>query len=151
MFPNYVIWLIVCGCAITIEAFTDGLVSIWFAVGAFVTALVSAFVEPGYWIELFVFAAISLAFLGGFLLFRKRYPEHHDNTVLGLDAVVGHYGVIVVPTGPNTVGRVRVDGVDYPATSAKAVLLQSDKVVVKDVDGMRLRVEPIQTETKPEV
>lgn len=73
--PDYVIdyamWLVVCGLAILVESLAVGLVSIWFAVGAFVTAIIGVVFHPGFLSQLVIFSFVSFACLVGFLIFSK--------------------------------------------------------------------------------
>ena len=139
----YIIWLIIIIAALIVEAITMGLTSIWFAPAALITMLLS-FTGVSIWIQITVFIALS----GFMLLF--LYPLAKEKLKIGhvktnYDTVNGKEGV-VLETIDNlqAVGKVKVQGQIWTARSQDdAVIKKDNKVIVREVKGVKLIVEKI--------
>ena len=59
----WIIWAVLLIVFVVIEAATAQLVTIWFAVGALVTVFVAYFCPTLWWLQLLVFAAVSVVAL----------------------------------------------------------------------------------------
>ncbi len=57
--PNSIVWLVVCVLFAVSEAMTAGLVTIWFALGAFVASIVSIFTD-NFLVQLTIFVVVSV-------------------------------------------------------------------------------------------
>ena len=113
------IWLAVIVLAVTIEAVSPQLVSIWFAVGALASLVASMLVWP-LWVQLLLFVGITLLSV---LLTRPLVKKRLDTRTVqtNSDRYVGMQG-IVLQTIDNTqgVGQVKVQGSIWTARSEQA-------------------------------
>ena len=144
MSVDSIVWLAVLIALLGIEASTSNLVTIWFAAGAAVTLVLSLFAHS-LWLQLFVFAAASLAAL---LLTRplvQKIRQKRPAATNG-DRNLGRIAVVLEPIGPELPGRVRLDGVDWSARSRGQSLQPGDRCRVCDIQSTVLIVEP-QPET----
>lgn len=135
------VWLGILAVAVIAEIATTQLVSIWFAIGAlaaFFTAL--AGVEQ-IWIQVVVFVIVSaVAVAVTRPLVRKIVNKKAEPT--NADMVIGQTGIVtekidnLVPSG-----LVKVGGSVWTARSADgSVIEENDKVIIKEISGVKLLV-----------
>ena len=135
-------WAIATAVFVVVELATYGLASIWFALGSLV-ALITAALGGPLWLQIVLFAVVSVVTL---LLTRplamkyvnnKKQPTNADRYI-GAEALVTEEINKVVGTG-----AVSVDGRVWSARTADdSVLPAGTRVVVKEIRGVRLIVEP---------
>ena len=140
-------WLAFIIVLVIIEAATAELVTIWFAGGAVLALILSAFGAP-LWAQTGTFAAVSLLLL---LLTRpliKKYMKKGAGEN-GLDRMIGKQGLVTeqVDNLAGT-GEVQVDGQYWMArTSDNSLTIEKDQVItVRQIHGVRLIVEPAAKE-----
>ncbi len=123
------------------EIITVQLVSIWLAVGAFVTMLVTCFTDSiSFTGQLFLFIFVSSVLLTvTFPLIKKYRRKGYIPTNSELDA--GKQAVVIeeINTAKGT-GRATLDGVDWKAVSDSVIPAESIVRVIS-VDGAKLIVE----------
>lgn len=90
-----------------------------------------------------VAAAGLLVFLGRLAIKAQRAP-----TVTGAEGLVGERGQVLIETGPERAGQVRVHGEIWRATST-AVIPAGARVRVTAVDGLTIGVEPADPNLAP--
>ena len=139
-----VVWLILALACAGVELLTLSFVAVYPAIGALAAALTAA-LGGSVWIQLLVFAAVSVASL---LLTRKpllrlmsRTPQVPSNapTVVGKRAVV----VIAIEEGPGRRGQVRVGTEHWSARSEdERPIAEGATVDVVRIDGVTLVVRP---------
>jgi inner membrane protein len=133
-------WLIAGLVLLLLEIGTPGLfVFISLSLGAFAAA-VSAFLRFPVEIQCMVTVVVSLlAFWVTRMYVAKRVKiEHKTNT----DALIGQQAVVIMPIEPNKVGRVKVQGEDWPAVTQSRFVYQKGTVVnVVAVQGNKLVVD----------
>jgi membrane-bound serine protease (ClpP class) len=102
-----------------------------------IAIVLAVFVLPQPWglVAVAAGAAIDL----GETLFFLRWSQRRRARV-GVETIVGRTGVAVGPVAPN--GQVKVGGELWAARSALAIERDS-AVVVREVDGLTLVVEPV--------
>ena len=137
-----IVWAVATAVFVVVELATYGLASIWFALGSLV-ALVAAALGAPLWLQIVLFAVVSVVTL---LLTRplakkyvnnKKQPTNADRYI-GAEALVTEEINKVVGTG-----AVNVDGRVWSARTADdSVLPAGTRVVVKEIRGVRLIVEP---------
>jgi len=142
-----VVWIILALVFAGAELLTLSFVALYAAVGA-VAAAITAGAGGDVWLQLLVFAVVSVAAL---LLTRKpllrlmsRTPQVPSNapTVVGKRAVV----VIAVEEGPGQRGQVRVGTEHWSARSEdERAIDQGVTVDVVRIDGVTLVVRPSGT------
>ncbi len=135
------IWLALFVIAAAFEFATLDFVSIWFAIAAipsFILSLIS--VDP--MIQVFVFVGIAL-FL---LLFTRPLMLKHLKTneiKTNVDSMVGTTGVVIARITPDTIGRVRVRSTEWSAIAKESIDVD-EHVRVLDIEGVKLIVEKIE-------
>ena len=72
----------------------------------------------------------------------SRRGEHKAPVTNGSPLTIGKQGVVLVDIEPGTLGRVRVDGLDWQAR-AEAPLPKGERCKVVAVDGAILIVVPV--------
>lgn len=132
------IWLIVFLVLLFIEIVTVNLVSIWFAIGALVSFIISIFID-NITIELTAFVAVSvLTLLLTKGLVNKIKNKNIEKT--NLDRVIGKIGIVTMTITKLEPGEVKVDGKKWSAISNKKINVGS-KVEILSIDGVKLLVK----------
>ena len=136
------IWLVVAAIAAVIEAFSFGMITAWFVVGALV-AFGIAFAGGPLWLQLVAFLVVSIAclvLLRPLILKMRARGEEHESTPVGSVAVV-------VEDIDASVLRGRVETPDHMTWAAVAsdnsVIEAGAKVRVVDKRSIKLVVERI--------
>ena len=141
MNPESLIWLGVMIAAIIFEAITVQLVSVWFAAGALVTAVVTLFTHIDIWAQILIFAAVSLLFM--FIarpIIKKRLNEQKQPT--NADMVIGKTAA-VTETIDNIrgTGSIKINGTVWTALSEDGSVIQEGSLVtIKQIKGVKLIV-----------
>ena len=137
------LWMVVFLGLVFLELATINLVSIWFAIGALVSFIVSLYVED-ITVQIAVFVAVSAVSL---LLTKKivkklrtREPEKTN-----LDRVIGKIGIVTEEITKLEPGEVKVDGKKWSAISSKKIKVGS-KVEILSIDGVKLNVKEVKEE-----
>jgi membrane protein implicated in regulation of membrane protease activity len=143
-------WGILFVLAVVVEIASQQLVSIWAAAGALVALIAALFGAP-VWLQAVLFlVATSLLLLLTRPLVRKftNFTTHDTNLRLDL----GKHGLVVQTIDPKKgTGRVRVDDIDWIALSEpNLVIPEGEMVTVQAINGTKLFVVPMQTQTEPE-
>ncbi|HNX16108.1 MAG TPA: NfeD family protein [Bacilli bacterium] len=141
----WIIWLSVFVLAIIVEALTADLVSVWFAIGAIVTLIISFIPGVAWWIELIVFIVISgLMLLCLRPLTNKLLKRNIINS--NIDEIAGKKGVMVKGYDELNRGEVKINDVVWTAINAdeSEPIPEGAKVVVVAVNGNKLIVRPIK-------
>ncbi len=123
-----VLWIIGFVLCLILEAATSAFVSIWFAVGA-VGGFAASLCGASVWVQLFVFVAVSALFLGFTRpLVRKLLPRKFTptNSELSLGRTAEVIEDIDNVTGQ---GRIRLDGVDWSASSEDGTVIKKGESV----------------------
>ena len=115
-----IFWITALVLFLVVEAVTVGLASVWFAVGAL--------------------AALICACMNALLRGVKAVPVH--GAVLETD-----HGAALIFGESGTTGCVRIDGVDWTARSTvdERVIGEGAQVVIREIQGVKLIVEPKNT------
>lgn len=137
------LWMVVFLGLVFLELATINLVSIWFAIGALVSFIVSLYVE-NVTVQIAVFVVVSAVSL---LLTKKivkklrtREPEKTN-----LDRVIGKIGIVTEEITKLEPGEVKVDGKKWSAISSKKIKVGS-KVEILSIDGVKLNVKEVKEE-----
>lgn len=121
-----------------IEISTVNLVSIWFAIGALVSCIVSLFTDSLY-IQIFAFILTSVIILLVTKPFVKKVRKRKVQPT-NLDRIVGDIGIVTEDIIPHEKGEIKVDGKRWTAVSEKKLLVGT-KVKVLKIDGVKAVVE----------
>lgn len=141
-FSMTAVWLVAMIVLLIIEGIVPGLVSIWFAIGAF-AAMISAILGAPLWLQVLWFFAVSILTLCLTRPFAKKYvnsratPTNAD-MLIGKECVVTEAIDNVLGTGAVTVGgkvwTARTEEPDGKAETGKVM------IVVK-IEGVKLIVK----------
>ena len=139
---NVIVWAGLTVLFVIVELATYGLASIWFALGSLV-GLVAAALGGPIWLQIVLFAVVSAATL---LLTRPLAQKYVNSRTqaTNADRVIGAKALVTEEINELAgTGSVRVDGKLWTARSADdSVLPAGTRVVVKEIRGVRLIVEP---------
>lgn len=133
-----VIWLVLVILFAIIEGATVGLVSIWFAIGAVASLVVSCFV-PILWVQIAVFIAVSILALLVTRPIAKKYLNAKF-TPTNADSNVGRKGKVIERITPDFPGRITLDGVDWTARSTETLEVDALCKVIQ-ISGATLTVK----------
>lgn len=138
-----IFWLVLLIIAIVVEVLTMGLTTIWFAGGALV-AILAAMLRFPIWLQIILFAGVSLA-----LLFFTRPVAvkyfNRDRIKTNVESMVGRQAVV---TGEidniQGIGQVTLGGQEWSArsTDEKVRIPVGSVVNVVSVSGVKLIVRP---------
>ncbi|MCM1507068.1 MAG: NfeD family protein [Ruminococcus flavefaciens] len=137
---NILIWATAVVVFVVLEIMTVQLVSVWLAVGAFVTMLATYFMKDlSFAVQLAVFIIVSAVLLAvTFPLMKKFRKKEYVPTNAELNA--GKKAVVIEEINTRTgTGRVTLNGVDWKAVSDEIIPAESI-VTVKSVQGAKLIV-----------
>lgn len=134
-------WLIIFIFLIFVEIATVNLVSIWFAIGAIASCILSIYVD-NLIIQLGCFVITSTICL---ILTKSIISKikNHKITPTNLDRVIGDIGIVTEDIGEFNNGEVKVDGKTWTATS-KETLKVGTKVKIVSINGVKLNVKSIK-------
>lgn len=136
-------WLILFVILIFVELSTVNMVSIWFALGALITALLSLVVED-ITIQIIVFTLSSVLFFFLTKPFVNKLTKG-KKVPTNLDRVIGKVGLVTEDITKLEPGEVKVDGKRWSAISTKKIL-KGSKVEILSIDGVKLHVKEIKEE-----
>ena len=131
-------WLAFIVLAVIAEAATAALVSVWFIPGAIVALILSLFKVP-LWVQIVVFAVISVLLLVFTRKFVKRFLKGKGQPT-NADAVIGQKAVVTERVSNiEETGAVKVMGKEWSARSENEEIFEvGDVVTVKEISGVKL-------------
>lgn len=143
------IWLAAIAAFGVAELMTEGLISVWFAVGS-LGALLVAIAGRSLTVQLVVFAVVSAVALAIALPMVKDWAARHQSVPTNLDRVLGKMGKVTeVIDNEIASGAVYVDGKTWTARSAEGVIIpQGAKVRIARMEGVKLIVETEKEEAE---
>jgi len=137
------IWL---GVAIVLgifEAHTTQLVSVWFAIAAFISAIL-AIVGLPWWLQLAAFIVLSVALLIATKPLVRRFISSRPKAKLNLDRIIGQTALILSDVGNGIVGQAKVGGQVWSAVAAGNEVFPKDShAEVVSIDGVKLVLKNI--------
>lgn len=143
MIPATLFWALAIVFFAAIEGVSVSLTSIWFAVGALVSLLVSFFVDD-LWAQIWVFLIVSfLCLLALKPLVRKYFsPQSHKPT--NVDSLIGKEAVVKEEIcNLESRGLVKVMGQDWTARSQSGEDVPAGTVVIVErIEGVKVFVTP---------
>ena len=87
------IWIAVLALSLIVEAFTDQLISIWFAPGAIVATIMDFFKAPLY-LQVLVFLVISILGIAVLRRLITKYLKPNASARTNIDAIIGEKCVV---------------------------------------------------------
>lgn len=139
------IWFGIAVFMAIIEGATYQLVSIWFVIGAITAAVVSIFVPDNIWLQVLLFAVVSLIALLVTRPFVKKVT-HTKKLPTNADRYIGMQGFVKTDIDNSEgVGQVNINGSVWSAKSENgSVIKEGTKVTVKKISGAKLIVAPVE-------
>ena len=135
------LWLALVVLFLIVEAITAGLTTIWFAGGAFVSAIAS-YLGAGIVLQILLFLIVSLLLVIftrplALKIMNKGITNTNVNSLIGRKAVVTRRVSNLEGTG-----QVKINDVDWSARTAEDDLVIPEKtvVVIDEVKGVKLIV-----------
>lgn len=123
------IWLAVFLLAILIEAISQDLVAVWFALGALIALILSGFQDITWYVELIVFAFVSLFVMVLIRPFTKKIL-HNSIRYTNIDEMVGKRVGVLKEINKYEPGEVKINGIVYSASLLEEVY---DPIKVGDI------------------
>ena len=146
------IWLALMVVFLIVEASCPiHLVSIWFAAGSLVAAVVSM-LHGQVWLQILLFAVVSGGLLACLWPFVKKFLRPHL-TRTNVDSVIGTEGYVTdAIDNLSATGQVKLGGMYWTARSEDGALIEAGTLVqVARIEGVKVFVSPVKTEVKEEV
>ena len=139
-----IVWLCLCVVFVIIEFATQGITTIWFAGGS-VLGLFAAALDASLLVQIILFLVVSVVLLiftrpALAKIFNGRLEKTNIETLMGVVAVVSED-----IDNLKSVGTVLVNGMEWSARSISdsVVCRKDEKVVVKNIEGVKLIVEKV--------
>ena len=141
----WIIWLIIFIAMLVVEASSPALVSIWFAVGALITLIISFIPGVPYWVEIIVFVAISASTLLALRPMFKRFLKR-DIYKSNVDSMEGKRGFVVEEISELNPGSIKIGDIKWSAIplNKDETLHVNDVVVVVSINGNKLTVKKVE-------
>ena len=135
-------WSIMGVILVVLEMLTVSFFAIFLAFAAFITAILSFFVNNIY-IQIAVFSAISiLSTLFGKPFFKKYFKVNVSKKASNIDAFTCKIGVVTKEIQEYHIGQVKVDGSIWSAVSLDGKDIPiGTKIEVETIDGVKLIVK----------
>lgn len=142
----YVLWISLAVIFLAVEFGTVALISIWFVGGA-LAALLAVSLGAPLWLQVLIFALVSLVLLIAVRPFLRKFVEPHK-VKTNVDALVGKQAIVVEPIDNlQDSGAVKLDGKIWTARSADGADIPVGAVVCIDsIEGVKAIVRPDQAQ-----
>lgn len=144
--PMVVVWLVVAVVFAALEAFTQGLTSIWFAGGAVAAACTAVFTDS-FLIQFIIGLAVSilLLYFTRPLAVRKF---NRDVVRTNIGAIIGQTGILQDDLVPGMQGTVKADNKLWTAVLAAGedAASKDEPVEIVAVEGVKLIVRRMSSE-----
>lgn len=129
------------------EVFTMGFFLVCFGIGAVVAALLAVLGVGVIW-QLVAFVAVSVVALAFLRPLAVRMTNHVANPG-GIDRVIGKQAVVLEAIDPHAAtGRVRIEREEWRADTYGPAIPKGALVVVMEVTGTRVMVQPVSAITQ---
>lgn len=141
----WIVWLALLVVMIIVEAMGPALVSIWFAVGALVSLIVSFIPGVAWWVEVIIFVVVSTIALLAIRPISKKYFKR--NTIKSnVDSLVGKKGLLCEEISPFSSGACKINDVLWTAVSVddKETIAKDSVVEVVAIQGNKLVVKKVE-------
>lgn len=141
----WIIWLSLFVIMIIIEASGPALVTIWFALGALISLIISFIPGVTWWIELIIFVVISTVAL---LALRPIFKKYLKRNVIktNMDSFVGKKGYVIEDITFLKPGAVKIGDVSWTAipVNEKETIHENDVIEVVAISGNKIIVKKVE-------
>ena len=144
-----ILWVVLMVVFLVVEAACPfHLVSIWFAAGSLVAAIVAA-LGGQLWLQILLFVVISCGLLACLWPFVKKVLNP-KRTATNIDAVIGSEGYVTVAVDNlNAEGKIKLNGMEWTARSTDGKKIPVGTLVKVDrIEGVKAIVSPVTEEAK---
>lgn len=143
------VWVVLMVVFLIVEAACPiHLVSVWFAAGALVAAVVSL-LGGALWLQILLFGVVSVAMLLALWPLVKKFlnPRH---TATNVDSVIGSQGYVTATVDNMTAaGQVKLGGMVWSARSTTGETLPEGTLIKADrVEGVKVFVSVVEITAK---
>ncbi len=141
----WIVWLALFLLMMVIEASGPALVSIWFAVGALVSLIISFIPEVAWWIEVIVFVVVSVAALLAIRPIAKKYFKRNIVRT-NIDSFIGKKGYVIEDISMLKPGAVKIGDVSWTAipVSEEITIKENEIIEVVALNGNKLIVKKVE-------
>lgn len=131
MHPMAAVWFVALAVFLFIEAQTVSVVSMWFAAGS-LAAMIAALCGGELWLQVLLFLAVSIVLLACLRpLVRKYFTPKLTKT--NADSLIGTTGLVTEAIdNVQSVGRVKLGGMEWSARSTNGQPIEKDSLVQVD-------------------
>lgn len=137
---DWQLWIVAALVFGGLEIKLSGFVTLWFAVGALVSALAAA-LGLGINLQLVLFTGVSVAlFAASRTIFKRAFMRSASPLKVGVEAMVGQEAVVTEALADPHGGTVRINGELWTARSLAGPVAEGERVTVEQVDGLKLWV-----------
>jgi len=141
------LWTIIFIVAIVVEIQTFNLVSIWFAIGAFVALICGiTFAKP--YLQFIIFFVVTIAAIAATRPFAKKMTSR---TIIrtNVDRHIGKIGVITKEIRPFEIGEVKVENSYWKAINKdNETFLVGEFIIVDGIEGIKFIVSKVSNDEK---
>lgn len=142
-----ILWVVLMVVFLVVEAACPiHLVSIWFAAGSLVAAIVAA-LGGQLWLQILLFLLVSCGLLAALWPFVKKVLNP-KRTATNIDAMIGTEGYVTMAVDNlNAEGKVKLGGMEWTARSADGTKIPAGTLVKVDrIEGVKAIVSIVHTE-----
>lgn len=137
-------WLIISGIFFVAEIITTGFLVFWFGVGAIFAMLVSLFCQSLF-IQALVFIVVSVILMIFTRPLVNKIISIRDTMPTNIYNIINKEAYVMEDiTNNDYTGKVKINGELWSAISDNP-LKTGTKVKIIEVDGVKLKVEPVKT------
>lgn len=138
----YILWIALAVGFLAVEFGTVALISLWFVIGA-LAAMVADLLGAVLWLQILIFALVSLAMLLLVRPFLRRYVNPYK-TPTNADALLGQEAIVTEAINNlEGTGAVKLGGLTWTARAEDgAPIPEGAVVVVRAIDGVKAIVTP---------
>lgn len=149
MNPESIFWFVLLVVFMIVEAACPvHLVSVWFAAGALVAAIISL-LGGQLWLQVTVFLVVSVALLASLWPLVKKFIRPRI-TATNVDATVGSQGYVTGDVDNlKAQGQVKLGGMEWTARSTTGKIIPTGTLVKVDrIEGVKAFVTPVREEVE---
>ncbi|MGF6906746.1 NfeD family protein [Fusobacterium sp. PH5-44] len=132
------IWLIAMVIFLIIEAIVPGLVSIWCAISAAITAFLSYYIKDLRY-QVYIFLILSIILFGVTRKYITTYMDKKNNQADNKERIIGQI-VEIRDISSNNTYNIYLDGKHWTGISDES-FSKGDKARVRDIKGIKLVLE----------
>ena len=142
----WIVWLSLFVIMLIVEASGPALVTVWFAFGALISLIISFIPGVAWWIEVIVFAVVSIATLFALRPIAKKMSMRKNIMQTNVDSFVGKKGYVIEDIEALRPGAVKIGDVSWTALpqDEKEKILENEIIEVVAVDGNKLIVKKVE-------